>query len=251
MQKMMHLAAQYLAAAGISFVEKQEDDSHTNFGFTPAMGLMTTHPLSDSGDVLSLDYKRFALIWSSPKGNSSFNLDGATHKQVLAWVQETSQNALKRRYVYDLHYELPYEFDDHFVFELLDKNALQALLGQRILIQNVLEKVLKDNYLKSPIRVWPHHFDTGAYASLNNDSDIYVGFGLAIPDTLCNEHYLYISGYNDRGAIDTANFASLDKGEWKNEGFKGAILPVAGLTEPEAVQFFQQAITIYNERGHT
>ena len=30
MEKQIHLAAQYLAAAGISFLEKEPDDSHTN-----------------------------------------------------------------------------------------------------------------------------------------------------------------------------------------------------------------------------
>lgn len=41
----MHLAAQYLAAAGISFVAKEDDDSHTNLGFSAETGSMTTHPL--------------------------------------------------------------------------------------------------------------------------------------------------------------------------------------------------------------
>ena len=34
MDKMMYLLAQYLAAAGISLLEKEQDDCHTNLGFS-------------------------------------------------------------------------------------------------------------------------------------------------------------------------------------------------------------------------
>ena len=46
MEKQMHLAAQYLAAAGISFLEKKDDDSHTNLGFSIKDQCLYTHTLS-------------------------------------------------------------------------------------------------------------------------------------------------------------------------------------------------------------
>jgi hypothetical protein len=52
MEKQMHLASQYLAAAGLSFVKKQDDDSHTNLGFNTEKGIMYTRALSDNGDQL-------------------------------------------------------------------------------------------------------------------------------------------------------------------------------------------------------
>jgi hypothetical protein len=33
MKDQLHIAAQYLAAANMSFLEKKADDSHTNLGF--------------------------------------------------------------------------------------------------------------------------------------------------------------------------------------------------------------------------
>ena len=39
----MHLTAQYLAAAGISFVAKKDDDSHTNVGFSIEKTCIETH----------------------------------------------------------------------------------------------------------------------------------------------------------------------------------------------------------------
>lgn len=242
MEKMMHLAAQYLAAAGISFVAKKDDDSHTNLGFSVETGRMETHPLSPSGDVLSLDYKNFTLNWNSQNNEASFRLDGATHEKTLKWLEEVSETFLRKKYNYDFHYDLPYEIADDFIFKLLDSGKLNELVHLRILAQFTLEKVLKDHDLTSSIRVWPHHFDSGAYTSL--DKDVAIGFGLAIPDTVCDEHYFYISGYKGRDALNTEDFSALSAGEWKNDSFKGAILPAAEAKELEAVLFFKEALEI-------
>lgn len=240
---MMHLAAQYLAAAGISFVAKKDDDSHTNLGFSIAKSYMETHPFSENGDVLSLDYKNFSLNWNSESGSTSFSLVGATHVNALSWLKETSNTFLKKSYQYEFHYELPYEITDGFKFELVDKNILAELLQLRILAQSTLEEVLKVGNLDSPIRTWPHHFDSGAYSSLNEN--IAIGFGLAIPDSVCSGHYFYISGYKGHEALSTEGFKALSNGQWKDEGFKGAILPASKIEKSMAVLFFKEAIENY------
>lgn len=240
---MMHLAAQYLAAAGISFVAKKDDDSHTNLGFSIDKSSMETHPLSVYGDILALDYKNFSLNWRSENGSISFPLDGVTHRAVLTWLTETAKTFLNKSYAYEFHYDLPYEIIDDFKFELVDANRLTELLQLRILAQSTLEATLSENNLESPIRVWSHHFDSGAYVNLN--TDIAIGFGLAIPDTMCTEHYFYISGYKGHDALNTEGFSILSNGEWKNDGFKGAILPAATIDKSKAVLFFKEAVENY------
>ncbi len=240
---MMHLAAQYLAAAGISFVSKKDDDSHTNLGFSIAKNCMETHSLSENEDVLSLDYKNFSLNWSSKNGYTSFPLDGATHSVVLNWLKETSKTFINKSYRYEFHYDLPYEITDDFMFELVGATNLAELLQLRILAQSTLEETLKECNLESPIRVWPHHFDSGAYSSL--DKDIAIGFGLAVPDTMCTEHYFYVSGYKGHDALNTEGFSALSNGEWKNDGFKGAILPATRIDASKAVLFFKETIENY------
>ena len=240
---MMYLAAQYLAAAGISFVKKEEDDSHTNLGFSIEKTRMETHPLSENGDILSLDYKNFSLNWHSKSGSISFALDGSTHADVLNWLKETSKTFLNKSYSYGFHYDLPYEITDDFKFKLVDANRLAELLQLRIIAQATLEQTLKEENLESPIRVWPHHFDSGAYAGLHKN--IAIGFGLAVPDTMCKEHYFYISGYKGRDALNTEGFSPLSNGAWKNDGFKGAILPATSIDKSKAVLFFKEAIQNY------
>ncbi|PKB44035.1 hypothetical protein AX016_2246 [Cellulophaga sp. RHA19] len=241
---MMHLAAQYLAAAGISFLEKKSDDSHTNLGFSIEKQRLETHPLSLNGDMLTLNYATFSLEWILPKVNASILLDGKTHQQVLEWLRNSSETFLGKKYTYDFHYNLPYSIDDSFIFKL-NASKLKELTDLRTLTQLSIEKTLEMNGLESSIRIWPHHFDSGAYASLTKD--IAVGFGLAVPDSMVNEHYFYISGYKGHSGLDTSKFDSLSLGEWKNDGFKGAVLPTTKINEEQVVKFFTEAINTYKK----
>ena len=100
MKKQMHLAAQYLAAAGISFLDKKEDDSHTNLGFDTDNGTLSTHIFSKNKDRLVLNYQKFTLDWVSLSGSVSFRLDGAKHQQIIKWISEVSQRFLNKPYQY-------------------------------------------------------------------------------------------------------------------------------------------------------
>ena len=117
MKEQMHLAAQYLAAAGISFLDKKADDSHTNLGFNIKNGTLETHVLSENGDQLCLNYNVFSLQWKSKTGTVSFDLDGATHQDVLSWLADTSKAHLGKEYTYNLHYDLPYSINNSYVFQ--------------------------------------------------------------------------------------------------------------------------------------
>lgn len=247
MKDQLHLASQYLAAANMSFLEKKADDSHTNVGFDADTKRIETYDLSSSGDKLSLNYRRFSLEWTSQNGVTSLSLDGKTHKEIIQWLQELSQTHLAKEYVYKFHYELPYTIDDKFQFKLTDAARLEYLSNLRILAQYTLERVIQTNALSSPIRIWPHHFDTGAYAQLDSTSDIYIGIGMAIPDTLSDAHYFYISAYKNGSAILPSPQSDLSLGKWVSQGFTGAILPVTNLVESESVQFFQEAIDQFKQ----
>jgi hypothetical protein len=242
MKKQMHLAAQYLAAAGISFVAKKEDDSHTNLGFDVPNCYMYTHPLSEAGDRLTLNYSTFSIDWILGKEKTTFSLNGKSHKEVVAWISETASAKLDRPYIYGFHYELPYTIDDNFVFKL-DALKLKKLLQLRLVSQIALQQVVDEQKIISDVRVWPHHFDTGAF----HVSEISIGFGMAPPDSLTENHYLYVSGYKGQDAVDVSNFAPLTLGEWKNDGFKGAILSANKLSLEETKQFFTKAIDYYKK----
>lgn len=246
MTNQMHLASQYLAAAGISFVDKKDDDSHTNLGFSTEKGTLFTRNLDHKPIVLSLNYDLFELEWNDVNSRNTLKLDGSTHTEVLQWLKRMTVNSnIGKHYEYELHYELPYQITDDFVFKLQDITALQKLKEHRILAHTVLREFLHRNKLNSEIRIWPHHFDTGAFAPLEDEAGLAIGLGLAIPDSSQNEYYFYISAYQGHDSLDTSNFKSLSLGEWKNKGFKGAVLPISGIDKNSGVAFFEEALNAY------
>jgi hypothetical protein len=62
---------------------------------------------------------------------------------------------------------------------------------------------------------------------------------------LIDDHYFYLSGYKDQESVDTSNFNSLSVGSWLYEGFKGAVLPVSGMSEQNIAVFLDEALNQY------
>ena len=245
MIEQFHLASQYLAMAGKSFLDHLEDDSHTNMGFSIADKSLLTWPLDDSGTQLGLNYKTFALDWKS-NNPQSFSLEGKTHISVLDWLKSMAQGTdFEKSYKYELHYVLPYAMDDFKTYHCSSKPETEELIRLRTLAQNVLTTFLKEEKLESDVRIWPHHFDTGAFAHLHDGSGKSIGLGLAIPDGMLDDFYFYISGYRGNTHLRTWAFEPLSQGKWHNNGFKGAVLPASKVSAKTGVQFFKEALSAY------
>ncbi|MRI01296.1 hypothetical protein GH721_12210 [Kriegella sp. EG-1] len=249
MTKIIHLAAQYLAAAGISFLDKKDDDSHTNLGFDTKNGFLETWSLNEKGSKLALDYQRFSLHWINKHTiETTLNLDGKTHKEIVKWITNiTNHLSPNKSYKYNLHYKLPYEeIKNDFIFSQPKLDELNKMLSYRIIAQQVMEDVVDKWKMRTNIRIWPHHFDTGGYEHINADKNTSVGFGMAIPDNLINDYYLYTAGYKANNGIDTSNFEPLVIGNWMNEGFNGAVLNMKDVDETKAKNFFNESIEKYS-----
>jgi hypothetical protein len=242
----LHLASQYLAMAGKSFLPQKDDDSHTNLGFFSEDNTLRTWDLNDSGIYLAFRFDDFSLQWGDADGKIAFALDGKNHDEIISWITKmASASKLEKIYNYDLHYELPYSPPVNFRFNSSDLSELDNLLQLRILAQNVLKEFLDGENLQSDIRIWPHHFDTGAFFELNDNSGKSIGLGMAIPDSVCNQHYFYMSGYLGHDALETNSFSKLSYGQWKNNGFKGAILNTSKTNKQQAVEFFKEAFKAF------
>lgn len=243
---MMHLAAQYLAAAGISFLDPRPDDSHTNLGFSTTEASAFTHDLTSSGDTLSLNFRDFSLVWDNYDRTIALPLDGTSHQQVLEWIQQQARlSNIEKPYKYEFHYELPYTLDRTKPFELTDAQRLLDLYELRSVAQQALEQFLEEQRLRSDVRIWPHHFDTGAFAKLPGLSGTSVGMGMAVPDSVSDEHYYYLAVYRGHDPINTGHFQPLKQGKWVQEGFTGAIMPATGMLENEVQDFLLAAMHSY------
>ena len=223
----VHLVAQYLAAAAISFLEPKADDSHTNLGFTG--GEIETHPLNDAGLKLVFSYAEFALRWKGAPSEFSLALKGKTHEQIVDWLRSTSEQlGFDKLYSYSFHYDLPYSISPEKNFPELTREELLTLSGKRQVANSVSEQFAHHLGVDVDIRIWPHHFDTGGYAVLENG--IGVGWGMAIPDSVVDGMYFYISYYKDGSSYLPKELTELSQGHWKREGFVGAVLPLEGAT---------------------
>ena len=243
MNTQIHFIAQYLAMAGKSFLPRKEDDSHTNIGFNVKDQSFETWNLGEDDLKLVFNLPNFELKWSM---GTAFELNGKNHSSVLEWLKSSSKDfGLEGIYTFEPHYDLPFDWNDDFTFNLKNRSPLTKEIKRRTLANNTLEAFLRNKGLKADIRVWPHHFDTGAFINLDDGSGKSIGLGMAIPDTLMDDHYFYISGYQGHDAIATTNFDDLNLGKWNEKGFEGAILPIMNSNENQALGFFEQAFDIY------
>ncbi|NAS14049.1 hypothetical protein [Poritiphilus flavus] len=246
--KEVHLAAQYLATAAKSFTVSKEDDSHTNLGFNTVEGSLETWPLDDQGLKLKFEYKAFSLsLGSDDKDLMSFALDGQSHEMVVDWLGKAATGlGMAESYDYDLHYSLPYEgLTADFKHEKPSERHLGELLRLRNIAHTAMENLVAEHMLETNIRIWPHHFDSGGYVVIPEGVVSGIGFGMAVPDTLIDDFYLYCSGYHGHQGLDTSSFKPLSMGKWLNEGFKGATLPLSAVGAEMARSFFEETINAY------
>jgi len=246
MLKQVHIAAQFLAAAGISFIKKRGDDSHTNMGWSIDKQELSTWPLSEKGDRLSLSLKTFSLIWSNEKNRAEFSLNEKSYLEVITWIKSQAKSNLGMFYIYHLHYELPYPFPSNdFIYQLTSRDELSKISALFDAGQSSFTAVLKQQELTSELRVWPHHFDLGAYIVPNES--LSIGFGLAIPDSTIDDFYFYVSGYNGGDSIETKNFKALSIGEWQTEAWKAATLRATGFKKNNITAFLMEAIQAFRQ----
>jgi hypothetical protein len=242
----LHLAAQYLATVGKNYIEAQSDDSHTNLGWIDEISSFCTRKLSN-GDVLELRACSMVLNWNGMSAGT-FNLNGSMHKDVVDWLDSMAKSNGLDSYVFDLHYTIDSgEFTDELSFSSVDDDRCNALAQLRSYAYKACEGVLEELSLSSDVRTWPHHFDTGSFVTIG-DSEVSIGFGLAIPDTVMSDYYLYVSAYKGHDALSTNGFPALSKGTWKDEDWMGARLLVDGLSAEDYLRFFEESMTAIIER---
>jgi hypothetical protein len=241
----LHQAAQYLAAAGISFLDKKPDDSHTNLAWNSQENRMETHVFGNL-DALALNLKNITLEWlKNGSAISKIDLQSKSHSEIVQWIsQQAETNNIAKPYSYSFHYELPYNaLTDDYISSFSSEN-LESISNELNKAQQAFEQFLDSQKLESPIRIWPHHFDLGIYSKLEADNT-FMGAGLAIPDSLVNDFYFYASAYKNGQAIETKNFGKMTNGEWRSD-WNGATLASSNIEVNNALVFLNEAKSKFN-----
>lgn len=245
--KQIHIASQYLAAAAISFLEKKPDDSHSNLGWDPINNRLMTHSIGNNR--IGINLANGNLEWFiKGKLDASIDLQESNHREILNWFTEAANRyGIEKDYRYDFHYDLPYDaLHEENIFSF-DEKEMMRYAGHLTKSQRSFNTFLIENKLTSAIRVWPHHFDLGFYAALDDSGALFMSGGLAIADTMVDDLYYYSAGWYKGLAINSRVYTGLEKGEWRND-WDGAVLRLDEADEMDVIQFLNQTKNRFTEK---
>lgn len=255
--RQLHFASQYLAAVGQSFLTHAEDDSHTNLGWSWDRGLISRAFSLDQSYHLLLQVPYFRLDLQLNNGGviRSWPLDGQNQAELYAQLRSffAERQATKpKTYEAITHYALPEPVLE--VFEKPAEYLLETLTNYRHNAQVFLTEAVQARTKEAAVRIWPHHFDTGALFTIERgaqgQAQKTLGIGLAIPDSLSETHYYYINHWAKYGAVDYSELPVLPKGaHWHQGDNVLAILPMTTVMDLETVEEQAQVVRQFFNKG--
>ncbi len=236
-EQLLHTLSQFIARVGKAYIPPKPDDSHTNLAWEPETGCISGHPIpAPLGNfTLAIELKTFSVLLRNADNQAICRVKAAGMRDdqllevIRNWMQETGLDG--QLLEYPLHFSIPvYGPGVNFPYPSSDKDSLETWAKMRTLANEALF-LLNDAFsLETPIRIWPHHFDTGVYYQLNKDdsgkTNRSIGAGLAIADDLLDEPYFYMYGWKESGSLPYDEKPNLTYGYWLvQDKWKGALLP--------------------------
>jgi hypothetical protein len=259
-----HHAVQLIALAGKYLIPEQDDDSHTSMQYSVLWEWIFGNELPGGFRIaLHLPTLRIIIINQSKIPYTEFALSCSTKTDAFFLLRQKLEGlgvdvgGLKN----ELHYKIPgHELDGKAAF-LLDQDQD---IRETILYRHNAEIILNRQAAKfenaEPVRIWPHHFDTGTIIPLESNADgtlkKSIGLGWAIPDTMVDEPYFYLSYRSKESLPDFSDLTEPANGEWSRDGWNGGVLKNSELlsakdsTEQEKMvaDFFESGIQILSGR---
>lgn len=246
----LHSLAQLIALTGMQWLPLRADDSQTNLTWNSDRHRLEGRPFGHGGRQVRLviDTETFTLYFVDDREHvsASFSPHNRTPVDAHVWWNVQMQ-AWGRTDSRGLNYQLAHD-------PISPRTAYERPVGLKIwgrwrTIANTALSTLNEwSGRASEVSIWPHHFDTGVYYSLANadgQETAAIWAGYAIADSVCDEPYFYLSGYQSSQAIDFSAAPALSSGEWRNApDWKGALLPVSIIGETDRIKpFFRESYT--------
>lgn len=151
-----------------------------------------------------------------------------------------------------MHYDLPeHPLNKGAVFIMKNEDRFIEASNYRHNAELVINEISGKFDQAAPVRVWPHHFDTGSLipVSYNDSGEIIksIGMGWAMPDNMVNEPYYYLSFWSEEPIEGVEKLESLNLGRWMMPDWNGAILTHSVISNAgTASRQFQLAKTFLN-----
>jgi hypothetical protein len=228
----LHHAVQLAASAGISYLAKRSDDSHTNFEWIGGSETLASNPIPAGTTRIRVGIcvADFTVAVLSERGDvrASHPLIGETVAGAAAWLRSELQSAGLEGSAFTLarHYEIP----DHAVARGGRFDPARADLGElsRWFANGaaVLQQVRSAERGASEVRCWPHHFDIATLITLRPEKT--VGVGLEPGDVYYDEPYFYVNA-RPQPRVEALPETLAGGGFWHTHEWIGAVLPASRL----------------------
>lgn len=227
-----HHAAQFIALVGRHLIPQKPDDSNTNMEFIPKKDILLGNDMPNGMRVaLQLSEMKLNILDKENKVKKIIGLDGKTKQRVFGELSQSLADlgvdvtSLKN----ELHYDIPeYRLEKGSVFSVKNKSDFIENSKYRHNAKIVLNEIGKLFEYQELIRIWPHHFDTGAVYTISKnekgEATQTIGIGMAIPDSMVEEPYYYLSFWSEKPFKGIENIVALHAGRWMMPKWNGAIL---------------------------
>jgi len=186
---------------------------------------------------MALVYGSFELQLINENGASLgvFPLSGQTRTTALSFVRtQAREMGLKNHDISPMgHFELPdHPIKEGAPFQMVSPATHQELARYRNNATLILQAIAGAYEYAAPVATWPHHFDTASLITVKFDdqsnAEKTIGIGMAIADSMCDEHYFYVNHWQKKGKPDYGTLPNLPGGaSWKTDDWTGAILPIS------------------------
>ncbi len=252
-----HHAAQFIALVGRYLIPREPDDSNTNMDYMINEQSLVGNAFAD-GLRVGLKLNELILHIRGSEGNNlaEFFLAGKTKPKIFTELKDkiselgVNTSDLKN----ELHYEIPGHYlEKGAAFCVKDSLFFKEAVFYRHNAQIILNGIVHDFPETAPVKVWPHHFDTGTLIPLayNEEGGMSksIGLGWAIPDSLVDEPYFYLSFWSEMPVANFDRLPLLVSGQWITSGWQGGVLKLSDLVALKTVQEQRECAKAFFDSG--
>ncbi|MEO8909031.1 MAG: hypothetical protein ABI408_02225 [Gemmatimonadaceae bacterium] len=228
-RQQFHHAAQFAAAAGLSFLERLPDDSQATLEWIPSLAGLFSQVIPAATffriGVTPTDLS-VLIVTENDQPFARYKLHGHNIVDATDWIraQVTSLGADSSRYTL----KRPYEIPNHAVemgddFDSSDKAHFDELSRWFSNGAATIASFARTMREASEVKCWPEHFDIATLIQATSDRTI--GVGLEPGDNYYDEPYFYINMNPQPAALQARSRPLWGRGTWHTEGWVGAVLP--------------------------
>lgn len=251
-----HLAAQFIALAGRYLIPKKPDGSNINMQYIPEKEMLigNSHP---DGWAVAVQLKNLTVQVLNERGiaKAEIFLEGKTFKEAFQEFKTAFQK--QGIDVSELKTEQPYDLPtgglkEGKFFKAGEQEATENIRyrqNARLIINELTTRFAN----VEPVRIWPHHFDTGTFATIEKNekgaATKTIGLGLAIPDSMVPEPYFYLSFWSENAIDIDKNPVALPAGKWMLPDWSGAVLGVSEIIKEDTAEQQYHLVKDFFETG--